>query len=149
MRVVPAGAEQLKVLAALDKHSPGGGWNTTRFLQEQELAWSTTWVALDDNNVVAGFVIFWRVAGELEIHNVVTDPTRRRQGIGRTLIAAVLNYAKADQMTRVLLEVRERNTPARRLYQSVGFSETGRRPGYYPAYGSEPADNAVLMECTP
>ena len=39
------------------------------------------------------------------------------------------------------LEVRESNTAARTLYESLGFVQTGYRPRYY----SQPEEAAVLM----
>ena len=41
----------------------------------------------------------------------------------------------------VLLEVRESNTPARRLYEKLGFALEGRRPGYY----QDPGEDALLF----
>lgn len=45
---------------------------------------------------------------------------------------------------RAVLEVRETNTPARRLYESLGFVVTGRRRGYYRDTG----EDALIMELT-
>lgn len=41
--------------------------------------------------------------------------------------------ARAEGMVQVLLEVRESNDAAYRLYRQEGFREIGRRKGYYPA----------------
>jgi len=40
-----------------------------------------------------------------------------------------------------MLEVREANRSAQAFYRFLGFSEEGRRPGYY----SNPVEDAVLM----
>lgn len=45
----------------------------------------------------------------------------------------------------VFLEVRESNMAARRLYEKLGFAETGRRRGYY----ANPPEDAVLYSKTP
>jgi ribosomal-protein-alanine N-acetyltransferase len=42
----------------------------------------------------------------------------------------------------VLLEVRESNAAAQRLYLSAGFKQTGRRKGYY----TRPAEDAILYQ---
>jgi [ribosomal protein S18]-alanine N-acetyltransferase len=42
----------------------------------------------------------------------------------------------------VLLEVRADNEPAQRLYRRRGFTEIGRRRGYYQPSGAD----AVVME---
>jgi len=41
----------------------------------------------------------------------------------------------------VLLEVRESNLAARKLYEKLGFSEEGRRSNYY----HEPREDAMLL----
>jgi len=53
---------------------------------------------------------------------------------------ALLVQARQTNSDAVFLEVRESNTAARRLYQKLGFEETGRRKSYY----SNPVEDAVL-----
>ena len=48
------------------------------------------------------------------------------QGLGRTMIETLLNWAESRSLVRVALEVVETNTRAIRLYQSLGFREEGR-----------------------
>jgi ribosomal protein S18 acetylase RimI-like enzyme len=48
----------------------------------------------------------------------------RRLGVGRLLVSAALNLARGDVQS-VQLSVVRKNIPARRLYESVGFKETG------------------------
>jgi len=55
----------------------------------------------------------------------VTDfyvrPEARRRGVGRALLAEVLEPARAAGLAHVSLEVQLRNTDARRLYELLGF----------------------------
>lgn len=46
-------------------------------------------------------------------------------------------------MKQFILEVRVSNNPAKKLYLSEGFSEIGRRAGYYPDGASR--EDAVVM----
>jgi ribosomal protein S18 acetylase RimI-like enzyme len=46
-------------------------------------------------------------------------------------------------MTRMLLEVRPSNESAIAFYRQAGFSEIGRRRGYYPA--SAGREDAIVM----
>jgi ribosomal-protein-alanine acetyltransferase len=80
-------------------------------------------------------------SGELQILGMAVGPGFRRQGIGRALVNAALIRARSSGVSRASLEVRERNIPARRLYQSAGFVALGRRRGYYEDTG----EDAVLM----
>jgi len=69
-------------------------------------------------------------------------PEQRRSGIGTRLIQEVLLRAEAGGATSVLLEVRESNFAARRLYEKLGFSEKGRRNDYY----RDPQEDALLLQ---
>ena len=63
------------------------------------------------------------------------------QGIGSLLLDALL--AEADKRSPVvLLEVRADNEAAQRLYERRGFTEIGRRRGYYQPSGAD----AVVMK---
>lgn len=54
-------------------------------------------------------------------------PAHRRKGIGMALMLAALGRARELGLTRVELTVRERNTNATALYESLGFRHEGRR----------------------
>ena len=69
----------------------------------------------------------------------VTKPLQG-EGVGSLLLDALL--AEADKRSPVvLLEVRADNEAAQRLYQRRGFTEIGRRRGYYQPSGAD----AVVM----
>lgn len=89
---------------------------------------------------LCGFVCAKAVAGEWEIENVVVAGEFLRQGIADRLMQALLDQAKESAASRILLEVRESNLPARRLYEKHAFREVGRRPKYY----NNPLEDAIL-----
>ncbi|MGE5145210.1 MAG: GNAT family N-acetyltransferase [Candidatus Eiseniibacteriota bacterium] len=91
-----------------------------------------------------GFAMLRAVAGEAELLSIGVLPEARRRGLGRALVQAVADRA-AGLGARVLhLEVADNNAPALGLYRSLGFLETGRRPGYY-ADGAGPRRDALLF----
>ena len=94
-----------------------------------------------DAGQVIGFVIARCATAEWEIENVVVTRERRNQGIGMKIIRELLLKAQAAGATSVLLEVRESNLAARRLYEKVGFSTQGRRRNYY----RDPEEDALLL----
>ncbi|HTM86501.1 MAG TPA: ribosomal protein S18-alanine N-acetyltransferase [Mycobacterium sp.] len=65
---------------------------------------------------------------EFEVHTIGVDPTHHGRGIGRRLLADLLDYADGGA---VYLEVRTDNAAAIALYRDVGFVETGVRKRYY------------------
>jgi GNAT superfamily N-acetyltransferase len=68
----------------------------------------------------------------LNLHDLAVVPEYRGRGVGRRLLAAVEEKARALGCTKVTLEVLEAN-PARDLYQAMGYAS----PVYYE--GSGPA----------
>jgi len=89
-----------------------------------------------------GFVCAKAVAGEWEIENVVVATRFFRQGIADRLVQALIEQAKMLAASSILLEVRESNRPARRLYEKHAFREVGRRRKYY----NNPLEDAILYE---
>lgn len=80
---------------------------------------------------------------EAEITRIAVSPTLRRRGIGRLLLAGMLEQlAPADTPITLRLDVRESNLPAQTLYANFGFSVCGRRPRFY---GSEDAIEMQLI----
>jgi GNAT superfamily N-acetyltransferase len=66
-----------------------------------------------------------RNSGVLDLHT--GGPEARRQGIASALSDAVVEWARAQGLTRVLLDVGEANTPAIALYTRKGFDPRRRR----------------------
>lgn len=66
-----------------------------------------------------------------QILTVGVLPPARRRGVGRLLVRALVAEARRRRADEVLLEVREDNEGARRLYAGEGFAVLGRRRGYY------------------
>jgi ribosomal-protein-alanine N-acetyltransferase len=100
-------------------------------------------LARDDEGAVLGYFIAMPGVGELHLLNLSVAPEHQGRGLGRALLEAVVAEARALPAARLLLEVREGNERARRLYAARGFAEAGRRRGYYPARGGR--EDAVVM----
>lgn len=97
------------------------------------------WVA-EMNGDIIGYAVFINAVQECHLLNLCINPTLQGQGLGRKLLAHVLENAKEYNATCVFLEVRPSNKYAVGLYESEGFNEVGLRKQYYPAdHGREDA----------
>jgi [ribosomal protein S18]-alanine N-acetyltransferase len=79
---------------------------------------------------IAGFALSRWVLDEEELLMIGVDPTYQRKDIGATLLQNIILRAKQANRLKLFLEVRENNA-AHLFYQSMGFSEVGRRRDYY------------------
>jgi L-phenylalanine/L-methionine N-acetyltransferase len=70
----------------------------------------------------------------------------RRQGVGRALLAAAVDWAHGAGIRKLELHVFPWNEPAIQLYERFGFEREGYRKGHYRR-GSDVVD-AVLMAHT-
>ncbi len=91
------------------------------------LADRTTFLAED----AAGFALGRAIADEAELLTLVVAPANRRGGIGARLLAEFLIAATDRGAIAAFLEVAADNEAALALYRRHGFTEVGRRRGYY------------------
>lgn len=80
-------------------------------------------IFLRDGDDVAGYA-WWRARGDrAHVVHVIVDPDRRKRGVGRALMQAVAERARAAGLTRWMLNVKPENVAARKLYASCGMTE--------------------------
>lgn len=94
---------------------------------------------------IRGYAILMPAVDEAELLTIGVAAAQQRKGLGRAMLAEMLEAARERNMRRVFLEVRSSNVAAIALYRSAGFKEVGVRRGYYQnANGSE---DALVMAC--
>lgn len=91
-----------------------------------------------------GFILLRAVADEAEILTLAVRPTAWRRGLGAQLVGEGAVAAAAMGATRLFLEVADDNTAALGLYTRAGFTEAGRRPGYYARPDGRRRDALIL-----
>ena len=130
----------------LDRQSPTTThWTEQRYVDLlAAMPESPTRLALvtqeDGSSALAAFLVARHSPPEWELENIVVAPEVHGTGIGKKLMDTLLVQARQTSSDAVLLEVRESNAAARRLYEKLGFRETGRRKAYY----ANPGEDAVL-----
>jgi ribosomal-protein-alanine N-acetyltransferase len=114
----------------------------TRKSYENELSNQyATYMVADYEGEVAAYGGIWVVQDEAHITNVAVARKHRGQGIGSTLLSALVNTARLKRASRVFLEVRVSNEPALKLYSNQGFAPAGLRKQYY----DDNNEDAIIM----
>ncbi|MEO6877251.1 MAG: ribosomal protein S18-alanine N-acetyltransferase [Gemmatimonadaceae bacterium] len=141
MSVTPAVEADLKGVVAIERAAFSDPWSADSF--SDALVHPAMYFACvrSDEHVVAGYVVAWFVADEGEIANLAVDPAGWGNGVGKALLDAALAEGARRGAETVYLEVRDSNARARRLYESRGFEEVGRRRGYY----RHPDEDAIVL----
>jgi len=125
-------------ILAIEQQTPGAAHWTRE--QYNRLVGSGVVLVAEEAGKLCGFVGAQAVAGEWEIENVVVAAGFLRRGVANELMRALIQRAKNEAASAILLEVRESNLPARGLYEKHGFLEVGSRRAYY----RDPAEDAIL-----
>jgi [ribosomal protein S18]-alanine N-acetyltransferase len=94
-----------------------------------------------ESRAVAGFAVASLLVPQAELESIAVAAEHQRRGIGRKLLAAMVEEMKAGAASEFILEVRASNEGALGLYRSMGWSEAGRRQRYYV----DPEEDAILM----
>ena len=141
VRIVPMNADHLDEVAELERICFSVPWSRNMLAEELDNLLSAFLVALDDNDKVVGYAGVQIILDEGYITNVAVRPECRRQGIAAKLLQVFLDFALANRLAFLTLEVRASNYDAIALYGSRGFRSVGRRKNYY----EHPREDAIIM----
>ncbi len=96
-------------------------------------------LAFNDGDVcgIAGAFLDEHDRTKTHLISMWTAPLHRKQGVGRLLVNAVLDWARSRNARMLHLMVTSNNESAIRFYDRLGFSRTGRTEPY-------PNDPAVV-----
>ena len=117
-------------------------WSREALEEELENPYAHYVVCTDGAGNVLGYIGSRIVLDSADITNVAVRPQYRRRGIARQLVGRMLEQMAEKGVAGVLLEVRESNLPARKLYESFGFISLGQRKNFY----QNPPEAGVIME---
>jgi ribosomal-protein-alanine N-acetyltransferase len=80
---------------------------------------------------VVGYAGLWFDGDVTQVMTIGVDPAAQRHGVGRQLMAALVERSRKVKAEAVLLEVRVDNAPAIEMYRAFGFEVLGVRKRYY------------------
>ena len=128
-------------VAAIERASFRSPWPDETFSDLLAHPGTCMLVAADDGGNVAGYAAAWFAGRVGHLGDLAVAPSERRRGIATRLVRAVVRECRSAGARELLLEVRESNGSAQRLYAEMGFEDAGRRTGYY----RDPPEDAVVM----
>ena len=127
-------------IAALEEAIFPDAWDYRSVMDLITTEGAMCFTASEGGRVIA-YVIGRLIAPEGEIYRVAVDEAYRKRGIAYRLLDYAIKTSRGKGLESVFLEVRSMNTPAINLYRAYGFTEVGRRKGYY----RNPTDDAIVM----
>ncbi|MCK2127035.1 ribosomal protein S18-alanine N-acetyltransferase [Thauera aromatica] len=141
----PMRGEDLDWVCACEAELHAFPWTRGNF-NDSLAAGHELWVWETENGPDAarlGYAVVQRVADEAELLDIGVAHHAQRRGVGRALLARLIDHAREHGATQFFLEVRPSNVAALALYRSAGFETVGRRRGYYPA--AQGREDALVM----
>ena len=133
--------DDIPAIRALEQQTPSAAhWPAEEYAK---LIATGIVLVTEQEGEIYGMVCAKSVAGECELENIVVAARFLRRGVADALMRVLLDQAESAGASKILLEVRESNQPARRLYEKHGFREIGRRRRYY----QNPSEDAILYVC--
>jgi len=141
IQIVPMTADHLDEITALERVCFPDPWSRNMLAEELDNALSAFLVALDGRGRVVGYAGLQVVLDEGNILNVAVKPEYRRMGVAKRLLRVFLDFAEANRLAFLTLEVRASNYGAVALYGGLGFRSVGRRRNYYEC----PKEDAIIM----
>ena len=122
VRVVPMTADHLDEVAELERLCFSVPWSRNMLAEELENALSAMLVALDDQGHVAGYAGLQVILDEGYITNVAVRPDCRRRGVAGQILQVFLDFAQAQNLAFLTLEVRASQPGRHRCSTAAGVS---------------------------
>jgi ribosomal-protein-alanine N-acetyltransferase len=98
----------------------------------------------DAGGQLLGYFLVMLAVDEAHLLNISVAQAHQYKGLGRLLLDQATAVARQHHMQTMLLEVRESNAHAAKVYRHYGFAEIGRRKNYYPA-ANQSREGAIVM----
>lgn len=140
MKIVPFEARHVKPAAELERLCFSAPWSEEALREELCNPRAVFRAAEDEEARLMGYIGMHHAGDEGFITNVAVHSFCRRIGVASALLSSLTAYAAEQALARLTLEVRVSNTAAIALYEGLGFTRDGVRPGFYTA---PPEDAAI------
>ena len=132
--------DDIESISAIELASMNNPWKADAYQEAISSDHAFVMVAEQDGKI-AGFAVFYLTPPESELPDIVVSQEYRSHGLGRMLLTHCFDELRTKSIETIFLEVRVSNTPARTLYEHLGFESIGTRKYFY----SNPTEDALCM----
>lgn len=136
--------DDIDEIVSIENSSFPAPWSRDIFMRELQIPVSQSLVAKkhkNQNMEIEGYLIYWIIAGEVQIHKIAVKKEMRNSGVATKLIGEMVRLSRQEGARVCTLEVGQSNEIAKKLYEKCGFVITEVRKGYY----RESGDDALIM----
>ena len=98
-------------------------------------------VAKNNQKKIVGYIGISYVLDEADIISIVVHKDYTKNGIATLLLQEIFKFAKDNNIQKLMLEVRNSNIPAQKLYEKHGFKQITIRKNYY-----DNSEDALIYE---
>lgn len=116
-------------------------WPKEIFKREVQRSFDGLYLVVEMDGAVQGYTGIIKILDVGHITTMAVHPDFRGRGLATNLLFELITRAKKMGTRYMTLEVRESNVMAQNLYRRFGFSEVGKRRGYY----IDNNEDAVIM----
>ena len=93
----------------------------------------------EENECISGYIVFYDTIDTLELFEIAVDKRMQNRGLGNRLLSESIEFLfsekkysnRNEEDSKIILEVREDNCRAIRLYEKSGFEQISLRKNYY------------------
>ena len=132
--------QDIDAVARLEKECFSSPWSKASLRESLSQPYVVFVVATVEEKVV-GYGGIYIVNDDGEITNIAVTGSMRGRGVGKMLLEKINEECEKRQVKAIVLEVRESNEVAIRLYEKMGYSRIGIRKNFY----DKPRENALIM----
>lgn len=116
-------------------------WSIPSLRQELLREHGVQYLLVDCDTIIA-WAALQVLGSEAELMKIAVTQEYRRRGVALSFVSDITNILMEKGVKEIFLEVREKNVPACKLYEKIGFKQIGNRKKYY----QNPQDNALIYK---
>ena len=128
--IIDCDKETARSLENIEKLIFGTAWNSDVIQEKIKNKKFKYWV-YEVENSIKGYLGIQFLEEEIEILGIGVDQGSRRKNIATQLMDELIEYFEKSEYKKIILEVRESNAVAQRLYKKYGFKQISKRKKYY------------------